>query len=154
TVRLPGKGRARMIALIAAAALMTAGGRWLLRRVTLFTGRIGPLIVAELRASVGRDLEIASVDYRIPGILRLRGVRLAGRERHGASLAARQLVIRYRWRDLLFGERDPGRAVESVEADGLRLRVARSADGRWNGVDLLPSAKRRPALHFRGRVVV
>src|SRR5207248_5621838 len=101
-VRAPGKRRARAIALLAAAILMVAGGLRLYQRAMEFSRRIGPLIVAELRASLGRDLTIGSVDWRVPGILRLRQVRLAGPARRGASLQAREVLVRYRWQELLF----------------------------------------------------
>src|SRR5204862_3654706 len=138
--------------LLAAAALAAAGGARLYQRVGEFSRGIAPLLISELRAGFGRDLIIDGVDYRRPGALRLRGVRRAGPGRRGASLQAREVVVRYRWRDLLFHPRQVADAVDAVEVSGLRLRAARLADGRWNLASLMPPAGAPPTARFRGTV--
>ena len=53
-----------------------------------FYANLGPFIVAQLQESVGRHLTAGSVDYRTPGVLRLRQVRV----RQGDSLRSPTLV--------------------------------------------------------------
>jgi hypothetical protein len=153
-VRIPGTRRARAIAFATAVGLVAGCGLLAYRRFVAFYERLGPLLVSELRASLGRNISVRHVDYRTPGILRLRGVRVPER---GNPLAppvaeAAEMVVRYRWDALLTGARSIAAALEVVEVKGLRLHLSRSANGEWNIGDLLRAGQRGRRGQFRGQV--
>src|SRR5262249_40861112 len=65
-----------------------------------------------------------------------------------------EVVIRYRWQELLWGRRDPAGAVDRVEVEAPRVRLSRSRRGQWNFEELVRHAGRGRPAKFHGRVLV
>src|SRR5262249_32447892 len=112
---MPGRRRARLVVVLTLVALLGTSAFLVYRRVMRAVGAAAPMLASRLETELHRKVTIGAVDYRTPGVLHLRRVRIGGR-RPGVPLAEIEaVVIRYRWDALLRGTRDPVALVGRIE---------------------------------------
>ena len=157
-MRFPGIRRAWLVTGGMMLLVLLAGGYWTQKRLHVWWDSLGPVIEAQLRASLDREIEIGNIDYKSLGRLVLEDVVVPyeSEDAPEPQLSIRRVEVRYRWLEVLHRQIKPGEAVSQVLVEGLVLNLRRDTDGKLDLTDLLPERKdedERP-VRFRGEVII
>ena len=156
-MRFPGIRRAWLVTGGMMLLVLLAGGYWTQKRLHVWWDSLGPVIEAQLRASLDREIEIGNIEYKSLGRLVLEDVVVPyeSEDAPEPQLSIRRVEVRYRWLEVLHRQIKPDEAISQVLVDGLVLNLRRDADGKLDLADLLPEKdeEERP-VRFRGEVII
>jgi hypothetical protein len=155
-MNLRGTRRGRAVALLLILVVIGGAGVFAYRRIRSLYDNLGPLIVAQLQATLGRPVTIAKVDVRTPGRVVLEDVGIARTDdiTQGVVARTRRVVILYDLWHFLRSGFDPAGSVSEIRVEAPWTALERYANGRWNVQDLFPKRKEAKPHRFRGRVTI
>lgn len=123
--------------------LLAVASPFLLKKL-LPPEKVRALVVAQAQKSLGREVRLGGVDYSIRKGLSLEDLAISERPNFAAGTFVS--VKRFHVRAALLPLLKKNLVVDRVQADGLRVTVAKGADGKFNFSDLVAvSSAAKPA---------
>src|SRR3569833_1976116 len=110
----------------------------LIKLARLINGDIGNIVSSVLHQTLGHEFKIGSINYSVPGTIRIDNVAVSSqptwKASHGeAGLSVRQIVVKYDYNGLLSDPTSAAHYVQSITADHPTALVERLTAKAFGG---------------------